>query len=134
VPRLAEAIREMCGRWHIRPNGTADDAIFARMRGLKAPTIADEFSRCGVMFTPAGKGSRKAGWEKMRTLLFQAGKPDLPGLYIARHCDYAWETLPSLPRDPRDIEDVDSSAPDHAADALRYGIIWRPQHVTQRSW
>ena len=54
----------------------------------------------------------------------QAGKPDLPGLYISRRCTYAWETLPALPRDPRDIEDVDSSAPDHAADALRYGTTW----------
>ncbi|GGA62239.1 phage terminase large subunit [Sphingomonas psychrolutea] len=134
VPRLAEAIRDMCGRWSVKPSGAADDAIFARARGHSAATIADEFSRSGVTFYPAGKGSRKAGWQRMRTLLSQAGKPDLPGLYLSRSCDYAWETLPVLPRDPRDIEDVDSAAPDHAADAIRYGIGWRQPRAQQGVW
>ena len=134
VPRLAEAIRDMTARWNVRSAGVADDAIFARARGHNAATIADEFSRSGVTFYPAGKGSRKAGWERMRTLLSQAGAPDKPGLFISRGCDYAWDTLPVLPRDPRDIEDVDSSAADHAADALRYGVIWQRPTVTQRSW
>ena len=134
VPRLSEAIRDMCCKWSVRPRGVADDAIFARARGHGAATIADEFSRSGVTLYPAGKGSRKAGWQRMRTLLSQAGKPDMPGLYISRSCGYAWETLPVLPRDPRDIEDVDSSAPDHAADAIRYGVIWQQPKVTQRSW
>lgn len=134
VPRLAEAIRDIAARWKVRPTGVADDAIFARARGHNAATIADEFSRSGVVFHPAGKGSRKAGWERMRTLLSQAGSPDKPGLYISRACDYAWDTLPVLPRDPRDIEDVDSSAADHAADALRYGVIWQRPTVTQRPW
>ncbi|MDF2766952.1 MAG: hypothetical protein K0S81_3948 [Rhodospirillales bacterium] len=120
MPRLAEAIRELCGKWKIRPYGTADDSIFARARGHTAATIADEFSAAGVIFTPAEKGTRKAGWERMRTLLSQAGSPDLPGLYISRACGYAWATLPTIPRD----QDLDSGAPDHAADALRYGVIW----------
>lgn len=134
VPRLAEAIREMCSKWAVPARGTADDAIFARARGHNAATIADEFSRSGVSFSPAGKGSRKAGWQRMRTLLSQAGKPDLPGLYLSQRCSYAWETLPALPRDPRDIEDVDSSAPDHAADALRYGVIWTPPRISHGFW
>src|SRR3546814_9796649 len=45
VPRLAEAITQMCGRWDIPPSGAADDAIFARSRGIEAATIADEFSQ-----------------------------------------------------------------------------------------
>src|SRR3546814_17604162 len=61
----------------------------------------------------------KAGWERMRTLLLQAGSPDRPGLYISTRCRYAWDTLPTLPRDARDVEDVDSDAPDHAAAAIR---------------
>ncbi|MEM1040582.1 MAG: phage terminase large subunit [Pseudomonadota bacterium] len=134
VPRLAEAIREMCQRWNIRPNGTADDAIFARARGHATVTIADEFSQCGVMFSPARKGSRKAGWERMRTLLSQAGSADKPGLYISRACKYAWETLPVIARDPRDPEDLDSDSPDHAADALRYGVLWQPMRVSQGSF
>jgi len=131
VPRIAESIRDMCTQWNVPLRGCADDACFARSRGFNAPSLADEFSACRVYFQPAGKGSRKAGWERMRILLSQAGKPDLPGLYIARNCTYAWETLPSLPRDPRNHEDVDSSAPDHAADALRYACIWKPASTRQ---
>ncbi|WP_100259711.1 phage terminase large subunit [Qipengyuania seohaensis] len=134
VPRLSDAIKEMCAKWGIQPDGAADDAIFARARGFDAATIADEFSQQGVRFYPAGKGSRKAGWERMRTLLSQAGQPDLPGLYISRLCTYAWETLPVIPRDPRDPEDLDSDAPDHAADAIRYGCIYEPVRASQRDF
>jgi len=134
VPRLAEAIRDLCGEWNVKPQGTADDAIFARVRGVGAATIADEFSHGGVRFSPANKGSRKAGWQRMRTLLSQAGSPDLPGLYLSRGCTYAWDTLPVLARDPRDPEDVDSDAADHAADALRYGVIWTPVKARQGSF
>lgn len=131
VPRLGESIREMCTTWKIPALGCADDACFARVRGHSAATIADEFSAAGVRFRPAGKGTRKAGWERMRTLFSQAGSTDLPGLYIARNCEYAWETLPSLPRDPRNPEDVDSGGPDHAADALRYGVVWKSSGARQ---
>lgn len=134
VPRLADAIKEMCSRWGVEPAGAADDAIFARARGYEAATIADEFSQQDVWFDPAGKGSRKAGWQRMRTLLSQAGSPDLPGLYLSTACRYAWDTLPVIPRDPRDPEDLDSDAPDHAADALRYGCVWSPPIMTQRDF
>lgn len=134
VPRLAEGIKEMCGRWGTRPQGAADDSIFARARGYGAATIADEFSQQGVIFRPAGKGGRKAGWQRMRTLLSQAGSPDRPGLYISTGCKYAWETLPVIPRDPRDPEDLDSDAPDHAADAIRYGCVWQPPKMTVRNF
>src|SRR3546814_12630101 len=86
-----------------------------------------------VCSSDLGKGTRKAGWERMRTLLSQAGSPDRPGLYISTRCRYAWDTLPTLPRDARDVEDVDSDAPDHAADAIRYGIIFEPPRWTCRS-
>jgi hypothetical protein len=59
----------------------------------------------------------------MRRLLSDAGKPDVPGLYIARTCSYWWETVPYLARDQKRVEDVDSSGPDHAADATRYGCL-----------
>jgi len=134
VPRLSDAIKELCGKWGIQAYGAADDAIFARARGYGAATIADEFSQQGVTFYPAGKGSRKAGWERMRTLLSQAGQPDQPGLYISRLCNYAWETLPVIPRDPRDPEDLDSDGPDHAADAIRYGCIWEEPTVVMRDF
>ncbi|MCD9027724.1 phage terminase large subunit [Luteimonas sp. BDR2-5] len=122
VPILGEAIKAMAERWSIRPAGVADDAIFAKT-GHGAGSIADEFRIAGVSFTPARKADRLSGWTRMRRLLADAGKPDRPGLYIARTCEYFWATVPYLTNDPKRIEDLDSSGPDHAADAVRYGCL-----------
>lgn len=121
VPHLAEHITEMCDRWDIKAEGVADDAIFAK-HGSQAGSISDEFKRAGVYFRKAHKADRKSGWEKMRRLLQDAGKPDKPGLYVARNCEYFWATVPYLGRDPRNTEDLDTRAADHAADSVRYGI------------
>lgn len=117
-----EAIREMCDRWEIHPRGVADDACFARS-GHSSGSIADEFARAGVQFQPAKKADRISGWQLMRRLLADAGKPDKPGLYISRSCEYFWSTVPYLARDQKRVEDVDSAGPDHAADAVRYGCL-----------
>ncbi|HIQ41853.1 MAG TPA: hypothetical protein EYH47_03800 [Pseudomonas oleovorans] len=129
VPILAEEIISMCKRWQIKPAGVADDAIFAK-GGHAAGSIADEFSRCGVRFDPAKKADRITGWNIMRRLLADAGQVDKPGLYISRSCSYLWETLPTLARDQKRIEDVDSSGPDHGADAVRYGCLRQARAVS----
>lgn len=122
VPILAEEIIAMCKRWGVQPQGVADDAIFAKS-GHGAGSIADEFMRAGVYFEPAKKADRLTGWNIMRRLLSDAGKPDVPGLYISRGCEYFWETVPYLGRDQKRVEDVDSQGADHAADAVRYGCL-----------
>lgn len=121
VPELSVHIKSMCGRWNIAPSGVADDAIFSN-HGHMAGSIATEFRHSGVYFSRAQKGDRLSGWQMMRRMLADAGKPDVPGLYVSRLCRYWWQTVPALPRDPRRVEDVDTTAPDHAADACRYAI------------
>jgi hypothetical protein len=128
VPVLAEEIRGMCARWRMRSQGVADDAIFAK-GGHAAGSIADEFRAFGVHFDPAKKADRLTGWTRMKRLLADAGKPDVPGLYVSRACRYFWATVPSLARDQRRIEDVDSTGPDHAADAARYGCLATERRV-----
>lgn len=128
VPDQASRILSLCAEWGARPNGVADDAIFNKTGG-QAGSIANEFQRAGVTFSRAKKGSRIGGWQKMRRMLADAGSPDRPGLYISRSCRYWWTTVPALPRDPRNPEDVDSTAPDHAADACRYGLTNSPEIV-----
>ena len=118
----AEAIVEMCNRWGVKAKGVADDACFART-GHGSGTIAQEFARKGVNFQPAKKADRITGWQLMRRLLSDAGKPDVPGLYISRGCEYFWQTAPTLARDQKRVEDLDSSGPDHGADAMRYGLM-----------
>lgn len=127
VPRLAEEIKVMCARWGVRPDGVADDACFANT-GHGAGSISDEFRAAGVYFQEAKKADRITGWNIMRRLLADAGKPDIPGLYISRACEYFWATVPYLARDPRRIEDLDSRGPDHGADSCRYGIL-RQRHT-----
>lgn len=122
APTTAEAIREMCARWKVKPQGVADDACFAKT-GSGSGSIADEFARAGVTFHPAKKADRITGWQMMRRMLADAGKPDKPGLYISRGCEYFWSTVPYLARDQKRVEDVDSSGPDHAADCCRYGLL-----------
>lgn len=129
TPVLADAIKTMCRRWNVHASGVADDACFARA-GHAAGSIADEFRQSGVHFMPARKADRLTGWNRMRRLLSQAGEPDRPGLYVARSCEYFWATVPSLARDSRRIEDVDTTGPDHGADAVRYGCL-RAQPATQ---
>jgi len=122
VPTVAHEIVAMCRRWGVPAAGCADDACFSR-QGSSAGSIAEEFRRAGVTFEPAKKADRATGWQILRRLLADAGQPDVPGLYIARNCEFLWATLPTLPRDVRRIEDVDSSANDHGADSLRYGAL-----------
>jgi hypothetical protein len=118
----AEAIVEMCRKWTVKPKGVADDACFAKS-GYSSGSIAEEFARKGVYFQPAKKASRIAGWQFMRRMLADAGQLDKPGLYISRGCSYAWDTLPYLARDEKRVEDMDSTGPDHGADAIRYGLM-----------
>lgn len=124
VPVLAEMIVELAKRWNIPPQGVADDAIFAKT-GHSVGSIAEEFRRYGVFFSPARKADRITGWNLMRRLLQDAGKPDVPGLYISRSCEYFWQTVPYLGRCVKRVEDVDSSGPDHAADSCRYSCLRR---------
>jgi hypothetical protein len=102
-------------------------------QGSSAGSIADEFRKNGVYFLPAKKGDRRTGWEIMRRMLQDAGKPDKPGLYIGRNCEYFWSTVPYLARDPRKADDVDTRGPDHAADSCRYGCLYQKQVATSQS-
>ena len=52
-----------------------------------------------------------------------------PMTYVSRRCVHWWQTVPSLPRDPRQPDDVDSRSVDHAADATRMAIVSDGQHV-----
>jgi Phage terminase large subunit len=129
VPILSEEILKMCKRWSVKPQGVADDAIFART-GHQSGSIADEFKRGKIYFRPAKKADRITGWNIMRRLLQNAGAIDQPGLYISRACSYFWATVAYLGRDPRRVEDLDSRGPDHAADAVRYGCLYQKREAS----
>lgn len=103
--------------------GPADSAIYAVTDDA---SIGQNMESEGVFWTPADKraGSRKNGWELMRDR-FDAVTNDLekPGMYIFETCRDFIRTVPSIPRDTRDPDDVDTDAEDHAADDTRYRVL-----------
>ena len=92
--------------------GPADAAIYAVQNGQ---CIADDMARIGVRWTPSekGPGSRVNGLELVRKRLRAAKTGEDPALYIFTTCRHAIRTLPTLPRDPKKPDDVDSDAEDH---------------------
>ncbi len=94
----------------------------------------------GVKWTPSDKspGSRKNGWEKVRIAIFNAqpdnGPREYPGLFVFRNCQDGFiRTVPSLPRDIKDPDDVDTEAEDHVGDEVRYVILSMGDRFTSGS-
>lgn len=50
---------------------------------------------------------------------------DLPGLYVFETCRQFIRTVPVLPRDVKNPDDVDTRAEDHCYDETRYRILNR---------
>jgi phage terminase large subunit len=91
--------------------------------GVLGESIADIFIKGGVPLRPADN-SRVVGWQRVREYLRDA--PDgLPYLQIFSTCENLIRTLPILQIDKNDTEDV-ADGEDHAAEALRYGLMSRP--------
>ena len=59
----------------------------------------------------------------MKRMLADAGRPDVPGLCVSRAYAYWRATVPTLSRDSKRVEDLNSTEPDHAAEALRHGLL-----------
>lgn len=100
--------------------GTADAQIFVRDGG---PSIAERMMMRKVLFRAADR-KRKAGWDQMRQRL--KGENGLPMLYFFETCEHTIRTIPVLPHDELDPEDIDTDAEDHAGDETRYACMSRP--------
>ena len=101
--------------------GPADPSIFASENGT---SIADEMGRSGCRWERANN-TRKSGWERMRRMLKASLDENMEdaGMFVFDSCRHFIRTVPSLPRDNRDLDDADTNAEDHAADACRYRIM-----------
>ena len=120
IARGIRAREEAMGR-AVRP-GPADSAIFTVENGR---SIAADMAELGVHWTRADKspGSRKQGWQQLRARLKAAGSLDAPGLYVFESCRHFIRTLPVLPRESADPDDLDTEAEDHVADETRYRVM-----------
>lgn len=112
--------------------GPADTSIFDVENGN---CIAKDMAAHKVEWSEADKspGSRKTGWEKMRTRLKACLETPMeePGLFIFSNCRQFIRTVPVLPRDEkRDPDDVDSNSEDHVGDESRYRILDKRHEIT----
>jgi len=100
--------------------GVADPAAFRRDGG---PSIAERMARKKVHFIP-GDNRRIAGWDQLRKYL--TGDAGVPLLYFTENCEDTIRTLPALPHDETNLEDIDTDSEDHAGDETRYAVMSRP--------
>lgn len=120
------------GKSRVR-RGPADTGIFDDVNGVciandfESPFMMDGYRVRGIVWEKAdkGPGSREQGWEQMRKRLKATMRPpggyrEIPGLFICRCCQQWLRTVPTLPRDEKKIDDVDSESEDHIGDENRY--------------
>lgn len=108
-----------------------DDAMFAT-RGEAKP-ISEVYAENGVPLTPANKGSRVIGWQRIRSYLTEMpacphhralGWDSCPRLHIFSGCEHLFRHLADLSHATKgDPEDAGPNPHDHLPDALRYLLI-----------
>jgi len=104
--------------------GVLDTAAWART-GTTGPTVGETLQRAGHKLRRADK-NRIQGKIQVHEYLKvqQSGRPRLQ---IFNTCPNLIRELTGIPLDKNNPEDVDTHAPDHAYDALRYLIMSRPR-------
>lgn len=124
-------------KWSVVRAGPADSSIFDEENDnciatdLARPVRLDDGREYrGIEFERADKkpGSRKQGWERVRRYMKNTLPPEPgaareePGLFVFSNCTHWLRTVPSLPRDEKDPDDVDTEAEDHCGDETRYRV------------
>lgn len=117
--------------------GPADTEIWSKdSRGTQRAPI-DDMEDEKVFWDKADKspGSRKRGWQVLRTYLENAvphedGTRDSPGIFICARCTHWIELVPPMPSDRDDPDELPESYEDHICDATRYRLTY----VVSKGW
>jgi hypothetical protein len=112
--------------------GVLDASTWAK-RGDIGPSIAETMIQTGCRWRPSDRTpkSRISGkLEIHKRLKFVDEKKKEPGIRVFSTCRNLIRTLPLLPLDDHNPEDVNTDVEDHAYDALRYGCMSRPMHTS----
>jgi len=82
-------------------------------------------SKKGVRWTESDKspGSRVIGLQLFRDRLEASVNREGPGIYFMSNCVASIDLLPTLPRDEKKLDDVDTTAEDHCYDMVRYRVL-----------
>jgi len=105
-------------------SGVLDTAAWNRT-GTTGPTVGETLQRAGHKLRRADKNRIQGKIQLHEYLRIQpSGRPKVQ---IFNTCPNLIRELQSIPLDKSNPEDVDTHAPDHAYDALRYLIMSRPK-------
>lgn len=104
--------------------GPADNQI-RDVREKDVDTIELKMAKEGIRWTISDKspGSRRNGLQLIRDRLEASVRQEKPGLYFTENCLTSVAILPTLPRDEKNFDDVDTDAEDHAYDMVRYRVL-----------
>ncbi len=104
--------------------GPADNQI-DDVREIDVDSIATKMETRGIVWerSDKSKGARMNGLELIRLRLLCAVRGEGPGLYFMNNCIGSIKTIPSLPRDEKNLDDIDTTAEDHAYDMVRYRVL-----------
>jgi hypothetical protein len=112
---------ELQQRYGLKPSVmTAGSPEMGKIEGTSGQSLATMFAVLGVPIDPI-KGTaskRTTGWAQLGRFLSSGRLRYWPGA-----CPNLLRTLPILVRDPKNPNDLRPRQEDHAADALRYGLM-----------
>jgi hypothetical protein len=121
---LAQVITNMELEDPYSVQGVLDTAAWNRT-GTTGPTVGETLQRAGHKLRRADKNRIQGKIQIHEYLRVQpSGRPKIQ---IFNSCPNLIKELQSIPLDRSNPEDVDTHAPDHAYDALRYLIMSRPK-------
>lgn len=128
-----EKVLGIHARVYTRP---ADPSVFGKtpnMRGGgQGPSVAEMMAEEDIILTPSDNDrlmGKQQCHERFRIPLDEKGLPtdELPMVMISTDCDHFWRTVPTIPLDENNIEDVDDkNTEDHVYDEARYAFMSRP--------
>lgn len=121
--------------------GPADTEIFNKLSDRDGRCPADDMADKEVLWERADKspGSRKRGWERLRTMLQDAipntdGTRERPGFFVCQNCQWWLAMCPPMPRDEEDLDEVPEKYEDHLADMTRYRLNWEVPGMWRRGF
>jgi len=135
--------------------GPADNSVWdtnSSGTGTVARDMAKPPNRVSWTRSDKGPGSRIQGLQQIRKMLKAAvpsvpkeGEPAIvrpdgtvprrdPALFVCQGCTAWIETVPNIPRDPKQMDDVDTKACDHAYDATRYLVRRRNNTIKDQEF
>ena len=121
---LGEMITQMELEDPFSVQGVLDTSAWAKT-GTTGPTVGEALQLAGHKLRRADKNRIQGKIQIHEYLkLKQSGRPQIQ---IFNTCPNLIRELQSIPLDKNNPEDVDTHAPDHAYDALRYLIMSRPK-------